>query len=94
MQFSAQIGFAAFCGIVRRFAGFLGTFFPGSAKGTIRLITLALRDERGFPGWDWAGFDRIVSPRQGSGVTRARLTWACARDARFSPGYHMAAFQA
>jgi hypothetical protein len=34
-----------------------------------------------------------VAPLQGLGDSRVRVTWACARAARSSPGYHMTGFQ-
>jgi len=34
-----------------------------------------------------------VSPLQGLGDLWGRLTWACARRTRSSPGYHIAGFQ-
>src|SRR5260370_31189788 len=39
---------------------------------------------------DW---DMRVSPLQGLGDLWGRLTWACARRTRSSPGYHIAGLQ-
>jgi hypothetical protein len=38
-------------------------------------------------------FEAVVAHLQGLEYLRGQITWACARDARSSPGFHIAGFQ-